>query len=188
MRCFVAVDFPLDVKRAINDFILKIGDLSGDVKWVPSENMHLTLKFLGEVKDEAVGNVKQGLSSVCAGHKPFSIYIKGAGAFPNFKSPNVLWVGIGASPELAGLFRDIDDTAAGLGFVRETRRFSPHLTIARVKDKRSIGPMMKGLSEFREMSFGSAEVKEFLLMKSVLKPSGAEYSRVEAFVLGSSIG
>jgi len=178
MRCFIAIDFPEDVKRAINEVILKVRDMGGVVKWVSPGNMHLTLKFLGEVKDETARDIQKSLSSVCSGHKPFSIYIRGAGAFPDFRSPNVLWAGIEASPELEGLFMDIDRAVAEFGFERETRRFSPHLTIGRVKDKRGIEPVMKVLSEFKGRSFGTVEAKEVLLMKSVLKPAGAEYSRI----------
>lgn len=179
MRCFVAIDFPEHVKLAIGEVIRKVGEIGkGAVKWVPPANMHLTLKFLGEVQDKLVPGIQTALASACAGHNRFSLNVRGAGFFPNARNPNILWIGIEASPNLDGLFQDIDRHMAGLGFEPETRRFSAHLTVGRVKNKRGIQPVVDALTGYGNTSFGTIEVKEILLMKSVLKPSGAEYFRV----------
>lgn len=189
MRCFIAVDLPGELKRQIGSIIDKINSASKgltsseDIKWVPHENIHLTLKFLGDVKEEVLASVGQRLKTVCRIHKPFNISIKGTGAFPSHKKPNVLWVGIERSEELNKLHIDIDIAMSELGFEREERPHAPHLTIGRVKNREDIAPVIKSLYEFREQFFGTTKVAEVHLIKSILKPSGAEYSKLASFRL-----
>lgn len=106
-------------------------------------------------------------------------------AFTNFKYPNVLWMGIDESGELKRLYEDIEESMFELGFEKEDRKFSPHLTIGRVKDRKGIEPVIKGLYTFKDTFFGSIEVNEVLLMRSVLKSTGAEYSKIAGFKLSS---
>ncbi len=183
MRCFIAIDIPADIRQSITDVIGKCNQGSKGVKWVAPEKIHITLKFLGEVKEDRIPAVQEKLVPVCAERDIFSIAIKGAGAFPNFKYPNVLWIGIDESEELKRLYEDIEDVLSKLGFEKENRKFSPHLTIGRVKDRRGIEPVIKELYTFKDMFFGSMEVKEVLLMRSILKPAGAEYSKIAGFKL-----
>lgn len=183
MRCFIAIDMPEDIKVSISNVIEKAGQKVKGIRWVSAQNIHLTLKFLGDVKEELMHDIEKGLSSVCINHAPFTINIRSAGAFPNFKYPNVLWVGIDESEELKRLYEDIEDVLSGLGFEKENRKFSPHLTIGRVKDRKGIEPVIKELYTFKDMFFGSMEVKEVLLMRSILKPAGAEYSKIAGFKL-----
>lgn len=183
MRCFIAIDLTAEVKEAIRGVIEKTGQCERGVRWVPPDNIHLTLKFLGEVKEDLIPEIAKKLTSICAGHETFSIKIKGTGAFPNYRNPNVLWVGIDYSSQLERLFSAIDGGMSDLGFAKETRKFAPHLTLGRVKDKRGIEPVIRELSQFKDTFFGIVNVNEVLLMKSVLKPSGAEYSKVAVFKL-----
>jgi 2'-5' RNA ligase len=182
MRCFIAIDMSQEIKSPISDIIREISSADG-IKWVPECNMHLTLKFLGEVKDSIVSDIGNRLQAVAARHNPFSTGIRGAGAFPNLKRPNVLWVGFDKSEPLKALFHDIEVELAELGIEKEGRPFSPHLTIGRGRDLRGIEPALRELSTYKDTFFGTIEVNEILLMKSVLKPSGAEYSKVMTFRL-----
>jgi RNA 2',3'-cyclic 3'-phosphodiesterase len=177
MRCFIAIDMPQEIKSAISGIICKIGPVSG-IKWIPECNMHLTLKFLGDVKDDLVTVIGQRLQSATAHNSAFSVDMRGVGGFPGIKRPNVLWVGFDRSEPLKALFNDIESALAELGFARENRPFSPHLTIGRVKDSKGIEPALRELSTYKDTFFGTIGVNEILLMKSVLKPSGAEYSKV----------
>jgi 2'-5' RNA ligase len=181
MRCFIAVDLPLEIKNAIADVINASKGHSKGVRWIVPDNMHLTLKFLGEVKESLIAAIKERLSAVCLDHKAFNISITGTGTFPNFRSPNVLWVGIEDSEELKRLYYDIENAMLSVGFEKEKRKFSPHLTIGRVKDKSGIAPALKEFAAFKDKKFGSMNISEFLLMQSVLRPSGAEYSTRSVF-------
>jgi 2'-5' RNA ligase len=116
----------------------------------------------------------------------FNINIRGAGAFPNFKYPNILWIGIDGPEELKRLYEDIEECMFELGFEKEDRKFSPHLTIGRVKDRKGIETVIKELHTFKDTFFGSIELNEVLLMRSILKPTGAEYSEIAGFKLSSN--
>lgn len=185
MRCFIAIDMPEDIKVSISNVIEKAGQKVKGIRWVSAQNIHLTLKFLGDVKEELMHDIEKGLSAVCINHAPFTINIRGAGAFPNFKYPNVLWIGIDESEKLEGLYHDIEDSMNELGFEKEDRRFSPHLTIGRVKDRKGVEPAIEELYTFKDTFLGSIEVKEVLLMQSILKPAGAEYSVLAKFKLSA---
>ncbi len=177
MRSFIAIAVPPAIKSSIDGVIRSIsGDVRG-IRWVSTENIHLTLKFLGDVSDDLVSDIENRLKLIGKRYQPFSTGIRGAGAFPNFKNPNVLWLGVEVSDQLGALFRDIDATLSEIGFEKDSRRFSPHLTIGRVKDRHNIGRVLNELSTYKDAFFGTIEIREILLMKSVLKPSGAEYSK-----------
>lgn len=184
MRSFIAIDIPGAIRATFNDIIRKIGADSRGVKWVPVQNIHLTLKFLGDVRDDLVPLLKERLLLLGRTQQPLTVDIRGAGVFPNFRNPNVLWIGIEASERLKSLFMEIDISLSEIGVEREHRVFSPHLTIGRVKDRRSIDPVVKELVTYKDTFFGTIEVREILLMESVLKPSGAEYSEVASIRLG----
>ncbi len=183
MRCFIAIDMPEDIKGSISGVMERCGEEPKGARWVPVENIHLTLKFFGDVKDDLVPEIEKGLALICMKHNMFNINIRGAGAFPNLKYPNVLWVGIDESEDLKRLYMDIEESMSGLGFEKENRKFSPHLTIGKIKDKKGIEPVIKEIYTFKDTFFGSIEVKEVLLMRSVLKPTGAEYSVAAKFNL-----
>jgi 2'-5' RNA ligase len=186
MRCFIAIDMPENIKDAIAGVIEKCGLNAKGIKWVPVRNVHLTLKFLGDVKEDIIPEIEKGLALICMSRNVFNINICGAGAFPNFKYPNVLWIGINESEELKGLYEDIEESMFESGFEKEDRKFSPHLTIGRVRDRKGIEPLMKELYTFKDTFFGSIEVNEVLLMRSVLKSTGAEYSVTARFKLSSA--
>jgi 2'-5' RNA ligase len=183
VRCFIAIDLPEELKIRIGDFIDKIHAASEDIRWVPKENIHLTIKFLGEIKEDTLADIGRCLRDVCRIHAPFSISLQGTGAFPNQKSPNVLWIGVKKSLELKNLYMDIEEAMSEIGFEEEDRKHSPHLTIGRVKNRINISPVMKSLDEFKNEFFGIVLIAEVHLMKSILKSSGAQYAKLASFKL-----
>jgi 2'-5' RNA ligase len=187
MRCFIAIDLSGAVKEGIREVIERLSPTSGSVRWVPVGNLHLTVKFLGEVPEDRVAGIRTVVNDVCLRHEPFEITVRGTGAFPTMRRPNVLWVGIDRSDALERLYADADLSLSDLGIAREARTFSPHLTVGRVKDSRDIEWTVKEFCTFRDTLFGTIEVRELLVMQSVLRPAGAVYSRVHGCAIGRRV-
>lgn len=181
MRCFIAIDIPSGIRESLAKLIFHISAKSSGVKFVQPENIHITMKFLGEVDEKKAQDVIASLKVLSASHSAFSLEIKGAGVFPDPKRPNVLWVGIPESAPLQALYQEMEASLALLSFEKEARRFSPHLTIGRVKERHSAGFAVHELLKHSGEVFGSFEAREICLMQSVLKPSGAEYSTLATF-------
>ena len=187
LRLFIAVPLPPPLKEEIGKVLDRLRRGAGGVRWVRPDNVHITLKFLGNVSEGRVEEVAQAMRRAAEGHAPFEIEIRGAGGFPTDRSPRVLWIGIG--DERGGLFelhRDLQKELSPLGFPTEDREFRPHLTLGRVKadkDKRRVSLL---LEEIKGREFGRMEVKELVLYESRLKPSGAEYHDLERAALRGS--
>ena len=183
VRCFVAIDVSEEVRLSIGGATEKVKGLSKAVRWIPLDHVHLTLKFLGEAGDAKVLQIQERLSLLCSRHAPFALTVSGTGGFPNLLRPNVLWVGIDESRPLSLLNRDIEQSMVDLGFEREMKRFSPHLTVGRVKGMDGLEGVIREWITFKDSFFGTITVGETLLMKSTLKPGGAEYSKIAGFKL-----
>ena len=152
-----------------------LSSLGGDLKPVERENIHLTLKFLGNVSAAKLDEVRSALSHVT--FPPFSLEIKGAGAFPNLKRMNVIWVGVGEGwSQVELIFEQTENLLHQLGFSRETRPFSPHITVARVKSGRKRDEIAAFLGHLTDESFGTFNVDGVRLKQSVLSSSGPKYS------------
>lgn len=151
------------------------------VRWVPPENVHLTLKFLGEVPDERVPDLAPAVDGVAAGLAAFDMVITDFGAFPSLRRPQVVWVGVELSPTLGALQMGIEDAMARLGFPKEKRPFHPHLTLGRAH-KRASAADFRGLAELVEqLAYSdSFRVGSVDVMKSRLAPSGAQYEVVHS--------
>jgi 2'-5' RNA ligase len=176
LRCFIAVEIPGPVKRSLGDMIANLKKSGSDVKWLPPENIHITLKFLGSTDESLLEKIKGSLSKKFSPYSPFYITISGVGCFPDERRPRVVWVG---THESSGHVRDvhkaIEAEMAKFGFPVEEREFSPHLTIGRVKGRKGMAALMKMLDAYRQVSFGDLEVGGVTLMKSELNPAGAKY-------------
>ncbi len=184
LRCFIAVEMPESIKKSIGDIIEILGKAEADVKWVSAENLHITLKFLGQTDESLISPIKDSLHKKIAHYNPSYIKISGAGCFPDTKRPRVIWFGLNGSEFLINLQRDIEQAMTQFGFGKEKRDFSPHLTIGRVKSQKRIPAMIKILDEFRSHDFACVEINSIKLMKSELKPAGAEYYDLAEIPLG----
>ncbi len=176
LRCFIAVSLPATLRSAIGEVVGKLRGIGADIKWVSDENLHLTLKFLGETEEELVDEIRNALIDKLSHYAPFYIKIGGVGYFPGGRNPRVIWVGIEDPGVLEDIYKDIENAVAKLGYPREKRPFSPHLTIGRVRSPKRVAEVIRRLEEFRTITFDEFVVKEVTLMKSELKPGGAEYS------------
>jgi len=183
LRAFIAVEIPPEIHKAIESkTALLRAALDGSlVRWVPTENIHLTLKFLGDVSPANVEMLSQMLSVEVSQHSTFVLKFGGLGAFPNPRRPRVIWIGIQAPAELEALQHGIEATTATLGYPTEERPFSPHLTIGRVKQTAGSAGIQKirsALEETKVGALGTTQVSAVHLLKSDLKPSGAVYTRL----------
>ena len=177
MRAFVAVFPPPKVRKEALAWARRLPS-DDRVRWTSPENVHLTLKFLGEVRAEALDDIRAALGEVCAEHAPFEAMLAELGAFPSARRAKILWVGVGTgSDRLRYLAADIDDALAPLGFKREKRPYVPHLTIGRVRGR----PANFDLPSTREAGF---RVRRAELTESTLAAEGAVYRTVEDFALG----
>lgn len=158
-----------------------------ELGWVADGRLHLTLKFLGEQPPERVDAIRAALDGVALRHKTFAMHVGGAvGAFPNFRRPRVVWMGVNADPRLELLHHDVEVACEGLGFELEGRAFRPHLTLARVKDR--VAPeVLRRLSRASRRVTWAAEsaVESVDVMHSILGAS-ARYERLHAAALRAS--
>jgi 2'-5' RNA ligase len=154
------------------------------VSWVAPENLHVTLKFLGSIDDLRVQSVIDVLHTAVRGQAPFELEVVGLGAFPSATRPRVLWAGIvgGAGP-LAALAAAVEDALAGLGFPRETRAFSPHITLARIREPGRAPALAEALGAASGRRFGRVAVANTALMRSDLSPWGARYTALASVAL-----
>jgi 2'-5' RNA ligase len=181
IRTFVAVELPETIKK---ELVRIQHDLRNPkqsfMKWVDPKGMHLTLKFLGNVKVNLTGPITEALQESCREQRPFSLEIKGLGVFPDHKRPRVLWIGITTGQDfLTGLQKSIDDKLSSLGFIREKRPFSPHITLARVGDRanaQEIADFVKTLQNFSYDKSHSVDIDCVYFIMSQLFPSGAVYT------------
>jgi RNA 2',3'-cyclic 3'-phosphodiesterase len=180
MRLFVAMDIPEDVHSAISALVAKLRPACRNARWVRIESLHVTLKFIGEIPSEKVDAIKAALAALPS-RAPVPINFRGLGFFPNDRRPRVLWAGIEAGPDLAALAAEIEASLEPLDIRRDERTFSPHLTLARLETPRVLDAMQEAVKKSSLHKFGSANTKEFYLYQSVLKPAGAEYTRLATF-------
>ena len=185
LRAFIAVEIPTRIHKEIESQTASLREMLNTslVRWVPTSNIHITLKFLGDIAPANVDMLAQTLSAEAMQHPVFEIQFRGLGVFPNPKRPRVLWVGIQAPAELETLQSRLETTTAKLGYPVEKRPFSPHLTIGRVKQHVSpagIQRIRTALDGTKVGALGAATVTAVHLFKSELKPTGAVYTRLHS--------
>jgi 2'-5' RNA ligase len=180
MRLFVAMGIPEGVRSSLAGLSAKLRATCRDARWPQIEGLHVTLKFIGETPAEKLEAIKIALASIPS-HAPISIKFCGLGFFPNERRPRVLWAGVEAGPELTELAAAVETALEPLGIAREERVFSPHLTLARFAGPRGLEALHAAIEKAAPFEFGSATAKEFHLYQSVLKPGGAEYTRLATF-------
>ena len=184
MRLFVAIKIPEEVKESFGGFISEIKQLSklpGDLKWVQPENMHLTLKFIGETPPENLQKLKEAIAKAIEKQRKFSFEVKGIGAFPDLEKMRVLWAGITEeSIFLTKLADKLELWTVSAGFAASDKLFVPHLTIARFNTppQSTVVDLLRNIQGF---NFGKVNAEGLYLMESHLSRSGPQYTDVEYF-------
>ena len=184
MRSFIAIELSEDVKSGLAGLQQDLKGCGADIRWVKPDNIHLTLKFLGDIDEKNVRNIVKQIEGACLNYSFFDLEISGIGVFPNIKSLRVLWAGVQVIDTLEGLYRDIDAGMASLGFQLEKRKFSPHLTLGRFRTMKGKGVIADKIELHKNDRIGMINVRAVSLIRSDLGPAGAKYTRVAEIVLG----
>ena len=180
MRLFIAIEIPEGIRSDLASLLQEFRGIAPQVKWVRPENLHVTLKFLGETESAKLDALRKILPTVHSA-QPVSLEFRGLGFFPNEKRPRVLWAGMETSANLKTLAADIDQATHRLGFPLEERPFTPHLTLARFQPPGITPKLFQTIQEKSARGFGSLHAVEFHLIESKLKPTGAEYTTLQTF-------
>lgn len=183
IRTFIALDLPPSIQESIETQTAPLRKTAGSdsIRWVAPHNMHLTLKFLGSIPPSHLDFLKQMLVQAADSTSPFDLQISGVDSFPNSKRPRVLWVGVHAPAALASLQRTIEDGAHRLGYEKEARSFSPHLTLGRVRqgiDPRETQKIGHAISTIQLGKIGTARVDSIHIYKSDLHSEGSVYTKL----------
>lgn len=175
-RTFIALELSEPVKKSLVRVQQQIGSKTGGIKWVRPENMHLTLKFLGATAEDKIGAVAEVLARAAAGVTGIEMVVSGFGAFPNRSNPKVVWAGLETGDVLFKLHKEIDLSLEPLGFQREKRPFSPHLTLGRVRDAKARKMLRTVFEKIPAEPIGWFTADRLTFYKSELMPQGPVYS------------
>jgi len=187
LRLFVALRTPQSVRRALEELITRLRPAAPAARWVRAENIHVTLKFIGEVPPTRLQPICDVLTEIRLS-APVEICFRGLGFFPNDYSPRVFWAGIHTSDNLAALAAAVEESLEPLGIARESRAFKPHLTLARFSEPRPASKLAEAAASLRDVEFGDSVCTEFHLFESRLKPGGPEYTCLATFAFLSEEG
>jgi RNA 2',3'-cyclic 3'-phosphodiesterase len=179
IRAFIAIEIDRETQNSLGNLINQINKtFMGSVKWTPYQNIHLTLKFLGEVETWELTSINQLIRNVANQSQSFTAVITKLGAFPTPNNPRIIWIGVEAPQTLFHLARTIEDSARNLGFDSEGRPFTPHLTMGRARPGITRVQQDQLAGVIRSISlpkFNPIQINSITLFQSILKPGGAEY-------------
>jgi RNA 2',3'-cyclic 3'-phosphodiesterase len=185
MRIFVALDIPDDLRSRVTEYVERVRGLAPHARWVKPESLHVTLKFVGEVTDVLLQEIKERLKTVKA--SPFQVIVAGVGYFPAPRTARVFWAGVHPTESLSQLASGIDQELAKLAIQPEISVYHPHLTLARVGSGRGtklpFRSLQRQLDAEQTVHFGTMTAHEFFLYQSKLSQQGAQYARLECFSL-----
>jgi 2'-5' RNA ligase len=178
MRLFTGLDLPAEVVHNLEALLERLRP-HARIQWSRPENLHVTTKFIGEWPEERLQELKTALAALPS-RPAIQVAIRQVGFFPNPRSPRVFWCGIEAS-DLQGLAADTDRATSALGIESEKRAFSPHLTLARIKEPLNLAPMRDAIGRLESLEFGRFEAGGFFLYQSKLRPTGSVYTKLAEY-------
>jgi len=187
IRSFLAIELPKPILKKIEEVKRDLRLAHADVRWVSPEKIHLTLKFFGNIEESKIQPIVKSIEGLIQTTPPFSLRVKGMGAFPQLKNPRVIWMGLTNGKEnVISLQQRLEVLLEKIGFKAEDRPFQPHLTFGRVKTSRGREELVRGIERHREEEFGDFDVETVLFFKSDLRPSGSIYTPLKEMKLGGS--
>jgi 2'-5' RNA ligase len=183
MRLFTGIEIPDDIKNRLQVLIEHLR-ANANLKWSPVYNLHITTKFIGEWPAARLEEINSALRGV-EPTGPIDVEVRGLGWFPNPHNPRVFWAGIKAPKELEQLARATDSALEKLGIGREDRAFSPHLTLARIRQPAPLAPLRQAVAKLQSTDFGKFTATEFRLYLSEPGASGSVYTNLQNFALSA---
>ena len=184
IRAFIAVEIDNQTKQKISELISDLKKSNADVKWITENQMHLTLKFLGNIDENKVADISNALSGIADNLSAFTINFSGLGAFPGMNHPRVVWLGVNKGAEsLIKLNEKIETAMEKTGFKKENRKFEPHLTLARIRSSKNISNLIKLIDEVNFSAENDTHIDKLVLFQSTLNPKGALYK----IILGKNL-
>ncbi|QPJ60602.1 MAG: RNA 2',3'-cyclic phosphodiesterase [Candidatus Nitronauta litoralis] len=188
IRTFVAIDIPSPARKVIAAVQRRFLPLDLKASWVRPENVHLTLKFLGNIDPDRVPEVSSALAKATLSSKPFSLSLGKIGLFPGKGAPRVIWVGLkDAENRLKFLHQKVEMELSRIGFEPEARPFSPHLTVGRIKSRKNVRALKERVVSGESIEQVTVSVTGIVLYKSELTPEGSRYINLKALPLGDSL-
>ena len=185
MRTFISVELPDEVREKISGAVEALKKVNAAVKWVEPKNLHITLKFLGEVPEGEIDNLKDRVAEAVKGKKSFPAEFSGVGTFPEGRKPRVIWAGTAkGGKEQEEIAASLEKALSKAGFREEERGFKPHITIGRVKEGKNLDALLGEIEKMKGKPFGGMMVEDINLMKSRLSPKGPIYEEVKSIRLG----
>ncbi len=185
IRSFLAFELPPEIRETLSVVSDDGRTLPLNVRWSRVVNIHLTVVFMGNVREDQIGLIGEVAGRICHGHAPFRIQVKGAGLFGSRRNPRVLWVGLGGETDRMSGFRDVlQKNLAPFGIKEEKRPFRPHLTLGRFRKGAKTDPSLEDLLlKYQDLNGPGCLLRELALFKSDLRPGGAEYTRLGVWPL-----
>ena len=184
IRCFIAIKIPETIQNQLARIQGTLQKQIQKASWVKPGNIHLTLKFLGDVDPKDLESIGEAIEGVAIRHRSFSLRIGGLGTFPNFVRPRVMWTGVTVGGErVSALAQDINVALSYCGFSLETKKFNPHLTIARLKERIDLRPYTNQYRQYDRIDGAEMSVNTISLIQSQLHPTGAIYSTLQSHSL-----
>lgn len=180
MRLFICFDLPAWVRKEFSEFLASCKKIEPRAKWVRAEGIHVTIKFLGETREDLLPEISRALESIHS-DAAVDMTFRGLEFFPNVRHPRVFWAGVLASSNLVDIARAVNRAVEPLGFPAEDREFVPHLTLARIPAPGKWDNLVRTAEKYSSREFGMSRETEFHLIQSFLKPMGAEYKRLASF-------
>ena len=182
IRSFLAIDLAEDLKPEIADVQKEFKKTGANIKYVPSQNMHFTLKFFGNIDEDMVDEISEAVEKVIRNYSSFDLSIGGCGSFPNQNTIKVLWIGIDSNSQIADLQKDLDREFKKLGFKKE-RNYISHLTIGRPRNGKNKNQLKDTINSLKDLKIGTMTVSKISLKKSTLTPQGPIYEDIKVFNL-----
>jgi 2'-5' RNA ligase len=184
MRTFIAIDITAAIRESIRALLAELKQTEARIRWSRPEGLHITLKFLGGVPPAKIADVKAGLTSIRT-PAPFSISVQGSGFFPGERSSRVIWVGVEGGQDLGALASLIERALEPIGFPRENRPYSAHLTLGRINGAANLNAVRELLRQKEPLALGSFVANEYFLYESKPSPGGSVYTKLARFEMAA---